>query len=211
VRRETPSASAASGKDRPPKYRSVTSWALSGSRAVRRIDRFVQGQDMLGGLRALCQSASSTRFPAAAALVGVPGAGVINQDAAHGLGGCGRKSASDRRTAGRPQGAGTPRGTRAVCLKVSCPGVSRASFWAASRRQLVVDQRQELAGGVRVAVLDRGQYLGPLRSSAVLTSGFARRGNQGHYPSRAPHFKASRQGAFREPERPLEASKGKLE
>ena len=34
------------------------------------------------------------------------------------------------------------------------PGFSRASFWRGQLAKLVVDQRQELLGGLRIAVLD---------------------------------------------------------
>jgi hypothetical protein len=51
VRRETPKASAASGKDRPPKYRSVTMLCLMWVEGDEAIDRLVQRQDLLRGLR----------------------------------------------------------------------------------------------------------------------------------------------------------------
>src|SRR5262249_37736565 len=51
------------------------------------IDRLVQCQDLVGGLRCVVPVGQLDALPAAAAFVRALGASVIDQDAAHGLGG----------------------------------------------------------------------------------------------------------------------------
>ena len=101
-------------------------------------------------------------MPAAASLAAVLAAGVLDEDAAHGLGGGGEEVAAAvpvlvARSA--PTSRRYASWTRAVAWSV-WPGFSWASFCGRQLAQLVVDQRQQLLGGVRVALLDGGQDAG---------------------------------------------------
>src|SRR5262249_2561360 len=90
-------------------------------------------------------------------------AGVLDEDAAHGLGGGGEEVAAPlpvrpRARADQPQVGLVDQGGRLQRLARLL--LSQALGGEAA--QLVVDQRQQLGGGVRIALLDGGQDAGDL-------------------------------------------------
>ena len=100
----------------------------------------------------------------AAVLPGPLAAGGVDEDAAHGLGGGGEEVAAAVPAvwpARPPTSRRYASWTRAVGWRV-WPGFSPASPRGGQLPQLVVDEREELLGGVGVAPLDGGQDVGDL-------------------------------------------------
>jgi hypothetical protein len=97
-------------------------------------------------------------------------AGLVHQDAAHGLGRGGKEVAAAvplrlshlrvarRRGRNQPQIGFIHQGGRLQCL----PRLLVGELLGRQLAQLVVDQRQELVGGVRVALFDGGQDAGDI-------------------------------------------------
>ncbi len=84
---ETPSTSAVSSTERPPKKRSSTIFDFCGSISARRFERVVQGDEVhvARGARGVEVLVERELLELAAALLGLVGARVIDEDAAHHL------------------------------------------------------------------------------------------------------------------------------
>ena len=129
------------------------------------MQRRVQGQEVevwLGCDQAVGVRAST--LPAAAVLATLLAAGVVNQDAAHGLGGGGKEMpAVVPVRVGLPGLTSGARHETQVGLVNQGRGLeclTRPLLGQLLRRQLaqlVIDQGQKLVGGVRVALFDGGQ------------------------------------------------------
>ena len=154
---ETPSTSAASLTVRPAKKRSLTNSAVSGSVRLEQRRGPRRGRQVVGPLRrSPAHQVEVDAGPTAAVLAASLAAGVLDQDAPHGLGRRGeemaaavpiaRASRSDQPQVRLvDQGGGLER----------LPGLLLRQPLGGQLAQLVVDQRQELLGGLGVALLDR--------------------------------------------------------
>ena len=147
---------AACSRVRPPKKRSSTSLALSGSWSANCLQGLVQGQELLRRPA----GAEGVEFrvlapPSAAVLLAPLAAGILDQDAAHGLGGGGEEvpaavPAPILRRADEPEVRLVDQGGGLERLAGPLPGQPMRGQPA----ELVVDQRQELIGRSGVALLD---------------------------------------------------------
>src|SRR5262249_43518817 len=121
--------------------------------------RLVQGEQVVGALgRGDGQAVEVEPLEPAAALGAAAGAGAFDEDAAHGLGGRGEEVASAVPGAARvrvdqPQVRLVNQGGRLQRLAGRFVG----EFVRGELTQRVVDQRQQLLRGGRVALLDGGQ------------------------------------------------------
>ena len=122
----------------PAKKRSLTSSAVVGVVGGEPGQGLVEGEQAASGgaSSTSSQPSRSTRCRSPPCLTGLLAAGVLDQDAAHGLGGGGEEVAAAVPALGRarrPPAAGRPRGP-GPWPGASGPGFSWASLWAASLR-----------------------------------------------------------------------------
>jgi hypothetical protein len=150
-----PSSSAASSTESPPKYRSWTSRAARGVLGGEPLQGVIDGQDFV----VVGQEARiSIRQINAVATAAVLAAGILDENAAHGLG-SGREEMAAAVPVLRLLHIHQP-DIRLVnqsgCLE-SLPGFFLNDFLRRQPPQLVVNERQELFGSVRVALVNGGQ------------------------------------------------------
>ena len=141
-------AAAASSTDSPAKKRSLTSRAAGGSSAASRVRASSRASRSSGRRSAAGVGRSrSTRPPAAAALQPALAAGVLDEDAAHGLGGGGEEVARGRPSPGR-SAADQPQ-VRLVDQGGRLEGLARASRRPAGRRRASAARRRRAGAGRR--------------------------------------------------------------
>jgi hypothetical protein len=152
----------------PTKKRSLTTWAWTGLLRCQPVERVVDGQEMvLVGRHGDVHVFNIHALQAAAVTAGEFAAGVVNEEMAHGLGGGGEEmgaifkgrvfAADQAHPDLMHQGGGLERVTRRAV----------GHFIRRELAQFRIDQRQQLIGGLRVAVLDGLKNAGHVAQSST--------------------------------------------
>ena len=161
-----PKAAAASGTVIPAKYRSRTTAATAGSCALEAVQRLVEGQQVV---RPFGQADLLRLERSAAHFTAVPAAGlasgVVNQDTPHGLGRGGKEVAAVFKMLAAGQAEVGLVDQRGRFERLAGPFLRQ--FPRGQLAQLVIDQRQKLLRGRRVAGLDLGKDAGDVGHTAT--------------------------------------------
>ena len=193
-----PRAAAASSTVRPAKYRSLTSSAVGRVLGGQPVEGLVEGEQVVvrvAGRPATASSRSTRRRPPPC-LTRPLAAGGLDEDAAHGLGGGGEEVAAAV-PAGWPASAPTSRRyaswTRAVAWRV-WPGLLGGQPGGGELAQLVVDEREQLGGGLRVAGRGGVEEAGDVGHAAEHTPAGRRRNRS---PGPPPQFRGTDRHAWK--------------